>query len=61
MMNERRMRADAQMQASMGGMRNGMMPNGMAMSGDMAKRMMMQNHQQQQQQQQQGGQRVTNP
>ena len=41
MMNERRMRADPQMQATMG-MRNGMMPNGIAMQNDMAKRMMIQ-------------------
>ncbi|KAL1304543.1 hypothetical protein AAFC00_003523 [Neodothiora populina] len=41
-MNERRMRADPQMQGAMGGMRNGMMPNGMAMPPDLARKMMMQ-------------------
>jgi hypothetical protein len=36
------MRADPQLQASMGGMRNGTMPNGMPLPNDMAKRMMLQ-------------------
>lgn len=42
-MNERRLRTDPQMQANMGAMRNGMLPNGMGnMPGEMARKMMMQ-------------------
>lgn len=43
MMTERRLRVDpGQMQGNMGGMRNGIMPNGMPVSNDMARKMMMQ-------------------
>lgn len=43
MITDRRLRGDPQqMQSNMGGMRNGMMPNGMPMSNDMARKMMMQ-------------------